>query len=209
MRKSKNGVSVSVEYLIVDQKQVNIFFRVNSEKIQPSRHRSPRSKTQTAASSPAPIPPQRLGCREMEAYRASLWILQTGMCRTLWRDDIKAVRRGCKETHPVEDSEFPDATYDQPPYIAVFQFQPHFDPVFTATGKKIPSIKTVILDGQKVTFTDIEIYPTHMRIDIKTDTSNTAWLASLDFYILADGGKKFKPNANGITSQGEARSPWR
>ena len=63
-----------------------------------------------------------------------------------------------------------------------------------------------MLDGQKVTFTDIEIYPTHMRIDVKTDTSNTAWLASLDLYILADGGKKFKPTANGITASGSTES---
>ena len=31
LKESKNGITVSVDYLIVDQKQVNIFFRVDAE----------------------------------------------------------------------------------------------------------------------------------------------------------------------------------
>ena len=204
LRKSKNGVSVSVEYLIVDQKQVNIFFRVNSEKYS---HLAIDPKIKNADGG-------FLSC----SYSLHDWDVENGSLQSLTVDFtdrdvpdsmemiLKLYDEDAQRDTPVEDSEFPDATYDQPPYIAVFQFQLHFDPVFTATGKKIPVDKTVILDGQKVTFTDIEIYPTHMRIDIKTDTSNTAWLASLDFYILADGGKKFKPTANGITASGSTES---
>ena len=66
--------------------------------------------------------------------------------------------------------------------------------------------QTVILEGQEITITDIEVYPSHMRVDIAESSENTAWLKRLDFYIETDWGMKFTPVSNGITATGSGDS---
>ncbi|MBQ6688183.1 MAG: hypothetical protein IJN02_02980, partial [Bacteroidales bacterium] len=97
--------------------------------------------------------------------------------------------------------------YEEPDYLAHFDFLLEFDPKFTATGKVFPVNQTVILEGQAITITDIEVYPTHMRVDIAESADNTAWLKRLDFYIETDWGMKFDPVSNGITATGSTESP--
>lgn len=204
LKESKNGITVSVDYLIVDQKQVNIFFRVDAENYS---HLAIDPKITKADGG-------FLAC----SYSLNDWDAENGELQSMTVDFVnedvpesmemilKLYDEDAHRDTAVEDSEFPDATYNQPPYLAVFQFQLNFDSAFTATGKKISVDKTVMLDGQKVTFTDIEIYPTHMRIDIKSDESNTAWLADLDLYILADDNKEFKPASDGTRATGSTES---
>ena len=55
-------------------------------------------------------------------------------------------------------------------------------------NKVFPVNQTVILDGQAITITDIEVYPSYMRVDIAESGDNTAWLKKLDFYIETDWG---------------------
>ena len=51
-----------------------------------------------------------------------------------------------------------------------------------------PVNQTVILDGQEITVTDIEVYPTHLRVNTVDAGNNTAWLRTLDFYIETEKG---------------------
>ncbi len=98
-----------------------------------------------------------------------------------------------------EQNIFSDAPRE-PSYLAEFEFLLEFDPAFTAVARNIAVNQTVELDGQKITITDVEIYPTHMRVEIAEKKENTAWLKGLEFYIETNSGKTFETVRNGITA---------
>lgn len=204
LKKTEKGVTVSVEYLIVDQKQVNIFFRVDSKRYEhldfdPTILGADGGSLACSYAFSWPDTPSD-GLESITVDFTDQNV-PSSMKMLLQFYDEDAL-----EETPVEDPEFPEVTKNPHPYIAEFSFLLEFDPAFTAAVKKIPVDETVVLDGQKVTFTELEIYPTQMRIGAKTDKSNRAWLTDLDLYILADGTKKFKPTTNGTTSTGSTES---
>jgi hypothetical protein len=81
------------------------------------------------------------------------------------------------------------------------------DPTYMASGQVIALNQTLELNGQRITLTDCEIYPTHLRLNVTADEANTAWLTDLDFYIEGDGGQVFSTVTNGISATGSLDSP--
>lgn len=208
LSQTKNDITAEITYLIVDQKQVNIFYRLYSDKY----------KKLTA--NPA------ISCDNEDA----------GFC-VLSNDSIQENGELLSVTVDFTQGNVPDklqctlrvysnhVDYSQTPadesangmnsedvssgpdYLAEMEFTLEFDPKFTASGKVFPVNETVILDGQTITVTNIEVYPTHMRVEIAESGDNTAWLKNLDFYIETDRGMKFEPVSNGITAFGSIDSP--
>ncbi len=202
-------VSVSVEYLIVDQKQVNVFFRLYSEKyIHLSADPEVRDVTGEHFES----------C----SYGLNDWDVPNGELQSITIDyndmdvpngirlqlKVQDIGDGVATQVAVplgeEDIYFHDGEEEIPDYIAEFDFLLEFDPHFTASGKVLPIQQTVVLDGQKITFTQMEVYPTHMRVNIEDNADNTSWLRSLKFYIETDWGMKFEVPSNGIIATGSA-----
>lgn len=188
LSQTQNGITAEIDYLIVDQKQVNIFYRLDSD-THDQLLVTPRAKDADSQQG------------------LSVIVSQTGLT-----DETGVLR--CLTVDFVEDT-IPDSmvvelnVYDGDPdeYMARFEFLLEFDPEFTAAGKIFPVNQKVILDGQVITITDIEVYPTHMRVDIEEAPDNTAWLKDLDFYIETDMGMKFDPVSGGITATGSGDSP--
>jgi hypothetical protein len=58
------------------------------------------------------------------------------------------------------------------------------------------------LDGQRLTVTTIEVYPTHIRLNVTGDESNTAWLKSLLCRLEDEDGNKYEQVGNGISATG-------
>lgn len=103
------------------------------------------------------------------------------------------------------DDIYRDNPVEEPEFLAEFEFLLEFDPEFTETGKVIPVNQTVLLDGQSITITDIEIYPSHLRVNIDEAPDNTAWIDMLYFYIETDWGMKFE-TGSGIIATGSEHS---
>ncbi len=202
-------VSATVEYLIVDQKQVNVFFRLYSDKYT-NLGVEPEVRDATGERFAA--------C----SYGLNEWNVPNGELQSVTIDfinnnvpdslQLKLKMRDMgldvvtEELAPMneEDIYFQDFEEQELDYVAEFDFLLEFDPNFTAAGKVIPIQQTVILDGQRITFTEMEVYPTHMRVNIEDVPDNTAWLRSIDFYIETDWGMKFEVPSNGITATGSA-----
>jgi len=187
LEQTDHRVTASVEYLIVDQKQVNVFYRLDSDIYE---HMSESPVILTADGE------HPMSC----SYGPNEWDVPNGKLRSTTIDFI--------------DSDVPSSLRFQlkiqdqgPEYIACFDFLLEFDPEFTASGKVLSLDQTIELDGQSITFTTMEIYPTHLRVNVADIPENTAWLTRLDFYIETDWGMKFDPVANGITATGSVDSP--
>lgn len=198
------NVTMRIEYVIVDQRQLNIFYSLNSPVY---------SYIGCSAD---------IFCAE-DGLRASVVIMGGGL--TVSTGDIR------QTVVVFSDDTMPDqlifelrvhrldalymtmpvqaGTYEhtEPEIIATFNFLLEFDPGFTEQGETIYVNREFVIDGQVLTITTVEIYPTHMRANFTAHPDNTAWLRSLRFYAENEHGDRFYAIDNGITAFGGYGTP--
>ncbi len=209
------GVTLSVEYLIVDQKQVNVFFRLDSDiyeylAVNPEVRSSDGNYLEGCS----------YGCNDFRVPNGKLQSMTVdfidtdvpGQLHMIFKVDNLEGWQRVEEADAADDTDTGENTLapaeeSEPDSAAEFQFVLEFDPEFTAAGRVVPVDQVLELDGQKIRFTELEIYPTHLRVNVAEEEGNTAWLKRLDFYIETDWGMKFDPVSNGITATGTEDSP--
>ena len=203
---SKDGVTARIEYLIVDQKQVNVFYTLNSEDY-------------TALDA---VPELRDADGEhLPACISGGGIYENGELRRITIDfvdedvpDYLALTLRIRDNgswfreEPVPTTQEDDFPQDEElAYLTAFTFDLNFDPKYTAQGRAVTLNQPVELDGQKITVTDMEIYPTHIRINVEEAPENTAWLKSLKFYLELEDGSRVETISNGIAATGSEKNP--
>lgn len=201
-------VEATIAYVIVDQKQVNVFFSLDSN-IYTQMNADPKVNSVDGT---APVP-----C----SYSINGWDIPNGELNCITIDfieenipdslrlqlDIRDFSQPASEEGiPVEaanDYMFENNDLiDEDDYIAHFDFLIEFDPEFTAAGQIYEIDETVVLDGQQIVIESVEIYPTHIRVEISDVPENTAWLKALEFYIETENRQRFDPISNGVTATG-------
>ena len=209
LRQTQNDITAEISYLIVDQKQVNVFYRLDSDKYE-TLDADPEVRNAEGRHLPCGYSSTGFGAENGELRCLSIDFVDDNVPDSL-RIKLDVYTNGIRHENVTPeqavDDIYSDNPYEEPDYLAHFDFLLEFDPKFTATGKVFTVNQTVILEGQAITITDIEVYPTHMRVDIAESADNTAWLKRLDFYIETDWGMKFDPVSNGITATGSTESP--
>lgn len=209
LSQSKNDITAEIDYLIVDQKQVNVFYRLDSDKYE--QLVTDLEILDTNGKSPILCGYSDSGYNGVngELRCLSIDFAEDNVPGSLiiklnvYTNQVDFANMTSENS---EDGYFDDV-YEEPDYLASFEFLLEFDPKFTASGKAFPLNQTVILEGQEITITDIEVYPSHIRVDVEESADNTAWLIDLDFYIETDLGMKFEPVSSGITATGLGDSP--
>ena len=204
-----NEITARIEYVIVDQKQLNIFFSLDSEvytEMGFSPQIEPADGTESGGygiSLGDPI----IRNGELKHIRVdysdrdmpdSLFLIMKVHDNRSYREDAM-VR--------VEDSMLSDKEHKEPEVISEFTFLLKFDPYYTAQGENIKLNNSFNLDGQSITLENVEIYPTHTRFNFSDKENNTAWLKSLSFYLENEKGERFEKVTNGITATGSQDSP--
>ena len=210
---TENGITATIEYVIVDQKQVNIFYTLEGEGYET-----------LSAEFPVFTPEQKCGViggglgkppgtlqrflldyddnDVPEGFTVSFGV--TGKA-----EDETAAQRAVPPSadRSVEDSMLADRPAKTPDILASFTFDLAFDPAFTERAEAIPVGSTFQLDGQTLTVTTAEIYPTHVRINVEGDPDNTVWLKELDFYLENENGERFEAVSNGVSASGDPDTP--
>ncbi len=206
---SAQEITARVEYVIVDQKQVNIFYTLDSPRYQ-ALEATPQITD--------------LDGKALEGYSISAgnWGTANGELNYYTLDFVEgSVPQGLRLTLAVRDRGSWDVTYEAPAddefgedasaqesgKLCELSFDLHFDPEYTEKGEEIILNQTVLLDGQQLTLTTAEIYPTHIRVNFADVPENTAWLKSLAFYLENEKGQRFEAIDNGITATGSPDSP--
>lgn len=210
LEQTDGDVTAAVEYLIVDQKQVNIFFRLQSDKYTELSVEAEMLTEDYSSLS------HSLGVNDHDVPNGKLQSVTVdftednvpGKLRFLMDIRDQSQPRGVPIEGSMEDAMFLECEPDTTGYVASFDFLLEFDPLFTATGKVIPINQTVSLEGNEITFTEMQIYPTHLRVEVKDSEKNAAWLKHLYFYIETDWGMKFETISNGITATGSGDTPF-
>lgn len=205
-----NDITAEIAYLIVDQKQVNVFYRLDSDQYESLDADPEVLDADGIRPASCSYHSTGFGAENGELRCLSIDFVDDNVPDRL-RIKLDVYTNGIRDAHVAPEtavgSIYTDAGFKEPDYLANFDFLLEFDPKFTAAGKVIPVNQTVMLEGQAITITDIEIYPSHMRVDIEESPDNTAWMKGLEFYVETDWGMKFDPVANGITATGSSDSP--
>lgn len=207
---TKNGITATVESIIVDQKQVHIFFTLEGEGYE-----------SLSAEMPAFSPAQQCSILGSDFQQKPGTLLNftldyvdrdvpEGFTMTF---AVTGQREGEQQETPaapdraIEDEMLAPSTEPEAEILAEFTFDLTFDPQFTAQGEVLAVNRTFTLDGQTFTLTEAEVYPTHLRINVEGAEDNTAWLKGLEFYLENEDGERFDAVSGGVTASGETDSP--
>lgn len=192
--------AMSVEYLIVDQKQLNVFYRLEGGgEIDPEDHYMLRPEFLDAQGERVKASILTDGSRiDGELYRITVDFTSS-------EDTMPGqLRLECTLNGVWDDSERKELDES----VASFAFDLSFDPKFTAQATVLELNRWLELDGQRVLLKTVEIYPTHMRIEMEDDPDNTAWLRHLNLSVEGENGESFGGISNGISATGSPDSPF-
>ncbi|MDD2956779.1 MAG: DUF4179 domain-containing protein [Oscillospiraceae bacterium] len=206
LTQAQNGVAMTVEYVIVDNKQVHIFYT-----------------TESGDYSRFSVIPDLFdaegGALEGYSITSGSPTENGSLCRFIIDfaegDVPERLRLTCRlipleeETSTQAAPERDDGSrpeYAEPDPVATLTFDLRFDPAYTDTGEIVTLNRWISLDGQRILAKDVEIYPTHIRLNLGDDVDNTAWLKSLDFYLEDERGNRYEKIGSGITATGSTDS---
>ena len=207
---TKNGITATVESIIVDQKQVNIFFTLEGEGYKTLSAEMPRFSPAQQCSILGSDFQQKPGTLLNFTLDYVDQDVPDGFTMTF---SVTGQRAGEQQETPaapdraIEDEMLAPSTEPEAEILAEFTFDLTFDPQFTAQGEVLAVNRTFTLDGQTFTLTEAEIYPTHLRINVEGAEDNTAWLKGLEFYLENEDGERFDAVSGGVTASGDTDSP--
>ena len=208
---SENGITARVEYIIVDQMQLNIFYTLNSD-MYTAMDSAPEFKSADGgvlhgyASSWSNFGAENGDLRKITADFNENGVPSELILSLRVHDNGSGTMDAPVKS--VEDDMMGDYGEDTAPEaISTFEFSLSIDPYYTAQGETIEINQEFLLDGQKMVLETAEIYPTHMRFTFSDFPENTAWLTSLEFYVENEKGERFDGVINGISAIGSHNSP--
>ena len=191
---TQNGVTMRIEYVVADEKQLNVFYMLRSD---PQRSYSIDARIATE------------GGEELRGFSMGSegFVPSDGTLHKLCVDFMEGDMPGrlLLSCRLLEDED--TGALNTSTAVADYTFTLVFDPSIVRLGEVVPVNQSFVLDGQSFTITTVEIYPTSMYVNLDAAQGNTAWLKGLDLYAEDENGNRYEPSANGITALGEAGSP--
>ena len=203
---TENGITATVEYVIVDQKQVHIFFTLKGEGYESLSAEMPEFTPRQHCAvlgadfrqEPGTLLHFTLDYQDNDVPEGfTMAFAVTRETGTVAEDASAAPSRSILD----------EPEWEEPDILASFTFDLAFDPTYTAQGELVPVNSTFQLDGQTLMVKEVEVYPTHVRVNVEGAADNTAWLEDLDFYLENEDGERFETVTNGISASGDPDTP--
>ncbi|MBQ9165583.1 MAG: hypothetical protein IJX71_01430 [Oscillospiraceae bacterium] len=201
LEETQGEITASIEYLIVDRKQVNLFYRIDGpeEEYYVECSFEDREGGCVIGSSPI-IQSGQLGSVQIEFIDREV------------PEHLDMVMQVCRQ--PGETENAPQNTHDasaleepEREVLAEFQFALSFDPAFMAPTKTTQPGQTFTVAGQAFTIDLLEVYPTGIRFHVQAEEENSMWLAGLTFHLETEDGERLDSVTNGVSASGEEGSP--
>jgi hypothetical protein len=175
LTQEKDGITAKIEYVILDRKQVNIFYRLESDE-HTYMYVNPKVLNKEGTH------------EEPCSWTTPINDVPNDQLRLITLDYNEEEVPGALQLMLYVYGK-PNAVTGKENRLTEFTFQLEFDPNRIAEAKVYPVNQTVNLDGQSITVTEIQVYPTHLRMVIAEAPANTSWLQLLDFCIETEDGR--------------------
>ncbi|WP_428867110.1 DUF4179 domain-containing protein [Clostridium sediminicola] len=204
---TQNGITARIEYVIVDQKELDIFYSLDSD-----QYTAMDATPEIRAADGSALEGYCISSGNCDTTNGELNHITVTFVEEDMPDNMVLTLQvndngTWEDTAIVEDEMLEEDEYKQPDYISEFTFSLEFDPYYTAQGEELTLNHKFKIDGQILSLETAEIYPTHIRLNFLDNEDNSAWLKSLEFYIENEKGQRFDKIANGITATGSVDSP--
>ncbi len=202
---TKDGVTLKIEYLVADAKNLTVFYRVYDEKGREIAL-NPEFKDETGEEIAAG---GSFGQEQSEPQDE-----ETGLIGKL-----KALFRGGKPEPPIyywkymiegntpervriDVEAYQDAGMTELPLGITFEVPLTIEPQFLRSVKTFDIDKTVSVLGQTLTIDTVEVYPTNTCVKWHTAPENDSWLTYLPFYLTDANGVRVDGIMNGVAGSG-------
>lgn len=214
LEQTANGITAKIEYVIVDQKQLNIFYVLVSDTYKNLMADPDISSADGSAIEGFSVIFADPGETNDKLRKITVDFAQGTMPDALYLN-LRIRKSGAAEANvtaapakesTLESSYFSDNGTESEP-VSEIGFTLSFDPAYTATGENIQLNTPFVLDSQHIILSSVGIYPTHMRFILNDDESNTAWITALSYYVVNEKGERFDGISNGISAYGKENSP--
>ena len=153
LSQTQNDITAEVAYLIVDQKQVNVFYRLDSDKYE-TLDADPEVRNAEGGHLPCGYSSTGFGAENGELRCLSIDFVDDNVPDSL-RIKLDVYTNGIRHENVAPeqsvDDIYSDNPHEEPDYLAHFDFLMEFDPKFTATGKVFPVNQPGMLEGQALT----------------------------------------------------------
>lgn len=176
------GVTAHIQSLIVDQKQVHLYFTLESEEYD-KLSAMPEVFLEDGTDAQAVITSSYGGQSNGELLHAAV-------------DFLPEAR--VPETLQVVLRVYDEASEARTP-VAEPAFTLQIDPEYRAQGRRAAMEVPLRFGDEEFWVTGVEIYPTHIRLQVESDPENSAYLKWMEFsLVLPDGTEIFDTSAAGI-----------
>lgn len=212
-RQTVEGLTMVIDYVIADKKQVNFFYHFEGE-----AGLDVRGTPRLSAADGGSLGPNALegggdlevGAQELGKITASFVDGDTpaDMRLTYQVEHLRNRDGGLATAAPEASIHAPQAESAPDPALFTFTFDLSLDPNAISQGRTVAVNQWIELEGQRIQVVDAEIYPTHLRVNLADDPDNTAWLKSLRFYFEDEDGRRNGAISNGITATGTGGTPF-
>ena len=201
---SANGVTMTVEYVIADRRQVNIFCRFEGDfeylTGRPSVSALDGSRLEGYSLFGGGLSQQgELDCITLDFADRDT---PSSLRLTYGVEKLAQELQDAAPEHTSKDREFSD-----PEVLFSFSFDLELDKNMISQGQRYELNQWVELDGQQVLLKEVEIYPSFLQINLDYNPDNTAYLTGLDFYLEDEEGRQTEHITNGISGRGWADEP--
>lgn len=181
---TKNGITMTAEYVIVDQQQVNLFVSVkNADESRPyttlNYDIDAGGRAFAVVTSGQQDKNGELRCYTIDFNDKNQ--VPDHMTITFWAYPFESLTALAEAGRPA----------DSDPVGTEFTFDISFDPAYTASGAECVVESLVELDGQSIYVETLEIYPTHARLKLRDGADNKLCLVDLDFYLEDEDGNRY------------------
>lgn len=223
---TKDGVTVTIEYLIADPMNVSVFYSLSDEQgreleLVPDLFDAKGNSLSVSAT----FGEERIEENESEKglfdtirsylgldkvqktlYTWSLHASKEGVIQTQMQLKVEVRNLGHWKDAEWNAADEPEAQESRAPEaMFTLDIPLTIEPQFLKSGRVFPVNQTLDVLGQKLTIDEIAIYPSNTRIIWHTDPENDAWLTYLPFYLTDEHGNRVDGIRNGISGTGKDR----
>ncbi|MCL2079612.1 MAG: DUF4179 domain-containing protein [Oscillospiraceae bacterium] len=203
-----NDITIKVDYIIVDGKQLHMFLSVQSEKYEDAAPSASGTVLLNADGSPIAGYRQRMSGLVTTDYNHE-YLTDEMLQNKTWHIifdfmDTKIPNHIILKTS-VFDSQKSEMVLNEEETtafsttymldtISEFSIPIDIDSNLIQPSKEITVNHDFMIDGQMLTVSGVEIFPTHALLTITEGEENTAYLQSLSAYLADENGNRYEPH---------------